>query len=245
MAHKTKAKDSLGDEVAVLVGDSKSRRKRSAMPGADLAAYTCKELSKETWEDFAKLFSQGNGCDHCWCMHFQRACGLPREQRLTRAARSRINRREKKRLVELDRAHGILVYAGGEPVGWCQYGSREELPRIDNSRKYRLPANTAVASGDGQKLWRIACFTVLRTQRKRGVASAALNAALKAIQKKGGGIVEAYPISRWEFYAFGNESTHGTASMFEKVGFETVASFGKTRFSTHVLMRKTVPHAKS
>jgi len=63
--------------------------------------------------------------------------------------------------------------------------------------------------------------------------------------KKGGGIVEAYPISRWESYAFGNESTHGTASMFEKVGFETVASFGKTRFSTHVLMRKTVPHAKS
>jgi GNAT superfamily N-acetyltransferase len=223
----------------------KLKGKTVAVPRAESPAYACKELSKKTWGDFAKLFSQGNGCDHCWCMHFQRFCGLPNEQKLTRAERSVMNRREKKRLVDLGRAHGILVYAGGEPVGWCQYGPREELPRIDNSRKYRLPAEKALAGGDGQKLWRITCFAVLRAHRKRGVASAALNAALEAIQKKGGGFVEAYPILHWESYAFGNESTHGTASMFEKVGFETVTSFGKTRFSTHVLMRKTVPHAKS
>jgi hypothetical protein len=72
------------------------------------------------------------------------------------------------------------------------------------------------------------------------VASAALKAALEAIRNKGGGLVEAYPITRWETRAFGNESTHDTASMFEKAGFKAVAPFGSTRFSTHVLMRKTV-----
>jgi hypothetical protein len=52
--------------------------------------------------------------------------------------------------------------------------------------------------------------------------------------------VEAYPISRWESHAFGNESTHGTASMFEKAGFKKAAPFGSTRFSSHVLMRRRV-----
>lgn len=52
--------------------------------------------------------------------------------------------------------------------------------------------------------------------------------------------MEAYPITRWESYAFGNESTHGTLSMFKKVGFKVVAPYGSTRFSTHVLMRRTI-----
>ena len=117
---------------------------------------------------------------------------------------------------------------------------REELPRIDNSRKYRA-LSPKHARG---KFWRITCFAVLKKYRKRGVASAALRAALEAIRKKGGGLVEAYPIDRWLTRAFGNESTNGTASMFRKVGFKTVASFGATRFSSHLLMRKTVRVAR-
>jgi len=145
------------------------------------------------------------------------------------------NRREKRELVERGCAHGILVYANGEPVGWCQYGPRNELPRIDHSRKYRQLSEVTA-----ERLWRITCFAVLKKYRRRGVASAALKAALEAIRKKGGGLVEAYPIMRWETRAFGNESTNGTASMFEKAGFRRVAPFGCTRFSTHVLMRRNV-----
>jgi len=201
------------------------------------SAFTTKELSKKTWPDFERLFTQGNGWDFCWCMHFHRPCGLPRKKWLrTRAERSVRNRREKRTLVERGRAHGILVYSEGEPVGWCQYGPQEELPRIDNGRKYQR----LVPERGAQRLWRITCFAVLKPYRKRGVAGAALHAALDAIRKKGGGLVEAYPITRWEFRAFGNESTHGTASMFEKAGFKVVAPFGSTRFSSHVFMHKTV-----
>jgi GNAT superfamily N-acetyltransferase len=145
------------------------------------------------------------------------------------------NRREKRELVERGCAQGILVYANGQPVGWCQYGPREELPRIDSSRKYR-----GLAPKGTEKFWRITCSAVLKEHRRRGVASAALKAALEAIRKKGGGLVEAYSITRWEPYAFGNESTHGTAPMFEKEGFKVVAPFGSTRFSTHVLMRRSI-----
>ena len=52
--------------------------------------------------------------------------------------------------------------------------------------------------------------------------------------------MEAYPITRWLTRAFGNESTHGTESMFVKAGFQRVGRFGSTRYSSHVLMRKTV-----
>ena len=95
-----------------------------------------------------------------------------------------------------------------------------------------------IPEGTG-KLWRITCFAVLNEHRKRGVASAALKAALEAIRSKGGGLVEGCPITRWKSYAFGNESTHGTASVFEREGFKVVAPLGSTKFSPRVLMRRT------
>ena len=208
-------------------------------------AYTTKELSNRTWRDFEKLFSQGNGWDHCQCIHFQRPCPLPKDQWLrSRAERTVRNRREKRELVERGRAHGILVYANDEPVGWCQYGPREELPRIDSSRNYR-----GLASEHRSILpWRIACFVVDRKHRRRGVATVALRAALESIKKKGGGLVEAYPLIDWDKLrrseigrrghapSFGNVSTHGTVSMFERQGFKTVAPFG----NLNVLMRRMV-----
>ncbi len=212
---------------------------------SQVSGYTTKELSNETWPDFVRLFTRGGGWDFCWCMHFQRPYSSSTSKRLTmgknkmrqtRAVRSVRNRREKKHLVDTGLAHGILVYAQGDPVGWCQYGPREELPRIDSYRKYR-----ALAPGRGaERLWRITCFVVNKRVRRRGIARAALRAALDAIRKKGGGLVEAYPIIRWKAGTFGNVSTHGTVSMFEKEGFRIVAPFGGTKFQTNVLVRRTV-----
>jgi GNAT superfamily N-acetyltransferase len=208
-------------------------------------AYTTKELSNRTWRDFEKLFSQGSGWDHCQCIHFQRPCPLPKDQWLrSRAERTVRNRREKRELVKRGRAHGILVYASGEPVGWCQYGPREELARIDSNRNYR-----GLAPEQGSmNLWRITCFVVDRKHRRRGVAAAALRAALESITKKGGGLIEAYPLIAWDKLrrseirrrgrvpSFGNVSTHGTVSMFERQGFKAVAPFG----ILNVLMRRMV-----
>jgi ribosomal protein S18 acetylase RimI-like enzyme len=234
------------------------------------STYTTKELSPRTWPDFVRLFSQKNGWDHCWCMHFHRPRGLPKDQHLhTRVERAARNRRQKKALVDRGCARGILVYSEGEPVGWCQYGLSCELPRIDSSRRYRSivskdrPREKQPQEGQRlhaaslenpdrkihglqrgaevpSRLWRITCFVVDKRYRRRGVASSALKAALNAIKRNGGGLVEAYPIVCWEPRTFGNESTNGTVSMFRKQGFKIVASFNSTRFSTHVLMRKII-----
>ena len=114
---------------------------------------------------------------------------------------------------------------------------------MDGKRNYRelAPAFTG-------KLWRITCFVVDKKYRRRGIATIALKAALQAIKGKGGGLVEAYPNIPWEELcrariarcghapSFGNESTHGTLSMFEKQGFKVVAPYGLS----NVLVRKTV-----
>ena len=169
-------------------------------------------------------------------MHFQRPRRLPQSQQLrSRAERAVRNRRQKLELVEKGGAHGILVYADGEPVGWCQFGRREELPRIDNRRNY-----SRLSPMNEETLWRITCFVVETSYRRRGIASAALRSALQAIRANGGGLVEAYPLKSWLARAFGNESTPGVLSMFEKEGFKVVGLFGTTRCSTRVLVRKRI-----
>lgn len=159
---------------------------------------------------------------------------LPENQQpSTRAERAELNRRKKEKLVKTGCAHGILVYAKDEPVGWCQFGAREELPRADHTIKYR---KLALENGS-ERLWRITCFVVDSEHRGRGVASFGLKSALKSIQMQGGGIVEAYPVTKSDQGA--NYHYCGTVSLFAKAGFKTVASLAQGRTST-VVMRKTI-----
>jgi ribosomal protein S18 acetylase RimI-like enzyme len=200
--------------------------------------YSAKELSKETWNDFEKLFlTKGIGDGWwCWCTYHHKLSHSSAENKQvgTRAKIAVRNRREKRTLVEKGQAHGIILYANKEPVGWCQYGPKDELPRIDNRRKYRRPN---LEDSSGNRFWRITCFIVQEEYRGRGLASAALEAALDAIRKKGGGLVEAYPVSKSDQGS--NYRYCGTVSMFEKAGFKTVAPLSEGRTST-VIMRRAI-----
>ena len=166
--------------------------------------YTVRELSPRTYSDFERLaVKQG----FCWCMYYQRP--KPALKRGTRKEHREVNRRDKPELVREGRSHAVLVYEDETPLGWCQYGPREELPRIDASRNYRK----ADPPGEEGRLWRITCFFVDRAYRGRGVAKFALKAALESIGRRGGGIVEAYPVvseKRPEYRWF------GTLGMFER-----------------------------
>lgn len=165
-------------------------------------------------------------------MYYHRPHSFEQEMKKYNVNRSEMpshNRKRKKELVAQGRSHGIIVYADNKPVGWCQYGPKEELPRIDRGRYYRKLG----LKEEAEKLWRITCFYVDSKYRRRGVASVALRAALESIREKGGGIVDAYPrastrggsVSLW----------FGTVGMFEREGFKSVASLGNS-----VLMRKLI-----
>lgn len=161
-------------------------------------------------------------------MHYQREKPI----RLQGEEWKRINQKDKKALVRRGKSHAILVYSGEMPVGWCQYGPKEELPRIDAGRGYKKldPSPTS------EKLWRITCFFVDRKYRGKGVSKYALKAALESIKSKGGGVVEAYPVVSKKMAAVAEWRWFGTPSMFEREGFKKVGPLG----NTWILMRKTV-----
>jgi len=153
--------------------------------------------------------------------------------------RANRNKQRKHELVSRGKSHGIIVYSQETPVGWCQYGPREELPRPDASRTY---LKLGLEDDKRRKLWRITCFFVDRDHRGKGVAGFALKAALSAIRKRGGGIVEAYPLETLKESHGKIEKGKasfmwsGTVTMFSKAGFKVVAQLGKSRR----LVRKAV-----
>ncbi len=190
--------------------------------------YTTRELDPGTYQDFETLAAKQGSC---WCMYYQRP--RPIGGKLTKEARLKINKKEKEKLVKVGRSHAVLVYEGRKPVGWCQYGTQDELPRIDAGRNYRK-----VGPPDGvERLWRITCFFVDRDHRGKGVAKAGLKAALASIQERGGGVVEAYPVVSKKMAAVPEWRWFGTPGMFEKQGFREVTPLG----TSLVLMRKRIP----
>jgi GNAT superfamily N-acetyltransferase len=193
--------------------------------------FTVGVLSRSTWADFERLFSKYRGVQAgCWCMFYRRERPVTAP---TEEARQEANRRDREELVRRGGSDGVLVYARGDPVGWCQFARREDLPRLERGRKYRLvpPARP------GRPLWRITCFFVDRPYRRRGVAKLALEAALREIERRGGGVVEAFPTTNPGAVAL----WFGTASMFRREGFRAVAPFGRS----HLLVRRTLRAARS
>jgi GNAT superfamily N-acetyltransferase len=198
-----------------------------SMARSRAARFTVRELSPSTWRDFAAFFAKYHGVqDSCWCMHYHRTrpnYGLPAAERAAQ------NREDHRRLVGQGNAHGVLVYSQGRAVGWCQFGRTAELPRIDAGQKYRALGERRDPPPD----WRITCFFVDRGHRRAGVAEEALVGALDAIQRRGGGLVEAYPATDPRAVA----NWFGSASMFRRHGFAMVAPFGRS----NVLMRRDLP----
>ncbi|RYZ92536.1 MAG: N-acetyltransferase, partial [Proteobacteria bacterium] len=123
-----------------------------------------------------------------------------------------------------------LVYDGGVCIGWCQFGSPEELPRIKRRKAYLVDL---IALPD----WRITCFFVDKAYRGQGVASQALQGALDLIAGLGGGIVESYPECTEGRKTSSSFLHNGTLVMFERLGFEKTRKIGKD----HWVVTQVVP----
>src|SRR5439155_22450476 len=166
--------------------------------------FTVKELSPSTWPSFEKLAVKQGGC---WCMFYQRP--RPVGKGSSTEEWKKINRKDKETLVRQGRSHAILVYDEKTPVGWCQYGSRDELPRIDAGRGYRKVRQPVGA----EKIWRITFFFVDKQYRGQGVSKIALHAALESIRKIEGGVVEPFPVDSKKMSALPECCWFGPRSM--------------------------------
>ncbi len=92
-----------------------------------MGEYEIRALTGQTWDAFADLCERNNGAGMggCWCCWFHNATMTER-----RACGGNDWRGYKARLVREGAAHAALVFDGETAVGWCQYGSPEELPGI-------------------------------------------------------------------------------------------------------------------
>jgi len=193
-----------------------------------MTGFAVKPLDATSWPDFARLVEKHNGVwGGCWCMAFH-------AEGVGRAKAAGQNRAEKEVRVREGRAHAALVYDGSACVGWCQFGPTDELPRIKRQRAYD--------QGPGELPdWRISCFFVDKGYRQQGVASAALDGALREIARLGGGTVESYPEAVEDRSVSGSFLHNTTVSMFERHGFERIRPLGKH----HWLMTRTVRKASN
>lgn len=185
--------------------------------------YTTRSLSSDTWPAFAALVEANNGVwGGCWCLGFHPGG-------FTGSAGG--NRDAKRALVDSGAAHQVLVYAGDECVGWCQYGSPAELPTIKNPKAYAKELKDAPD-------WRIGCIFTGSKHRGHGVARVAVTGVLDEIAKAGGAVVEAYPEQvegrppqRGAYFHTGAEP------LFEELGFTRQRRIAKWRW----VMRLNVP----
>jgi GNAT superfamily N-acetyltransferase len=186
--------------------------------------YAVKPLGPDTWQDFAALAERHDGVwGGCWCTWFHTMHG-------EKTFDADDNRALKERLVKEGRAHAALVFDGDRAVAWCQYGVPDELPNIKHRKAYE-------AGRDGLPAYRITCFFVDRSYRRRGVAEAALRGAIELVARAGGGVVEAYPQDTGGAKTSASFLYSATRSLFERAGFDYHRPIGKN----HCVMSKTVP----
>jgi GNAT superfamily N-acetyltransferase len=188
----------------------------SSLAGVTEPAYTIKALdTTTTWAAFEALVERNNGVfGGCWCMGFH-------PEGVGKGTTAEENRQRKLERVRAGTTHAALVFDGDECLGWCQFGSCEELPRIKSRAAYEKERTT---SPD----WRIACCFVGKGHRRQGVAQAALAGALALIRDLGGGVVEGYPEDAESVPA--GFLFNGALSSYQKLGFSQDRQIGKHRW---------------
>jgi len=118
-------------------------------------ARSVRPLDVDTWPAFARLVEANNGVwGGCWCMGFHAKVGKGRT--------SAQNRADKEQRVAESRTHASLVLDRDECLGWCQFGSAEELPEIKSRRRYEKDLTTVPD-------WRITCFFTGKGLHGRGL----------------------------------------------------------------------------
>jgi GNAT superfamily N-acetyltransferase len=119
------------------------------------------------------------------------------------------NRALRSELILSAKANGLVAYRLGRVVGWCHAAPKNELLNVEGPKDPNVGA--------------IVCFVVAPDQRRQGIATALLEAALEHLKKRGMTAVEAYPYlgeidpSRWVYSMY-----VGPLSMYVKAGFEIV-----------------------
>ncbi len=172
-------------------------------------------LTKDRWPDLETLFGERGACGGCWCMLW----------RLTRqkfeSQKGEGNRQAMQAIVDSGEIPGILGISRGQPVAWCSVAPRDHFPALRRSR--------IMKTLDELPVWSISCLFVERQYRRKGLSTQMIKAAVDYVKKKGGSIVEAYPVEPRKDKMPDAFAWTGLASAYTKVGFAECARRSETR----------------
>ena len=161
----------------------------------------------DRWADVATLLG-GNGERGCWCQ-------APRGVATGYGTAEPGARRELLRTqLGDDPPAGMLAYVDGEVAGWCGFGVRTRLPRLERSR--------TIPKVDDRPVWSILCFNIRVGYRRRGVATALLDGVVDYARRSGALGVEAYPIDPEGGRVDTSFGYVGLTTWFERRGFRRV-----------------------
>ena len=161
----------------------------------------------ERWDDVVAVLG-GDSDQGCWC---QAPRGFD-----TVAARQAVGGRREllRQQLEWDPPPGMLAYLDGEVAGWCGFGVRGALPRLDRSRT--IPAI------DDRPVWAILCLNIRVGFRRRGVAQALVENVVAYARKRGAPGIEAYPVDPEGRRVNTSFGFVGFTPMFDRLGFRRV-----------------------
>ena len=191
-----------------------------ARPAA--AAPVIRPLTPARWKDLTQLFGPRGACGGCWCMWWR----LPRSEYNRRQGAG--NREAFRRLVRRGPAPGLLAYLDGQPAAWVAVAPRGTYPGLGRSR--------VLAPIDERPVWSVVCLFVDRRFRRRGLTVALLQSAADHVRRRGGRILEGYPIDALGQPVPAAFAWTGLASAFRRAGFREVAR----RSPTRPIMRKVL-----
>lgn len=164
--------------------------------------------TEDRFDDVATLLAPRGG-PACWCLYYRLSSGD--YNRLRHADRPATVRE----LTGRRPSPGLLAYCDGEPAGWCGFGPRADMERLQRSR--------TIDPVDDSPVWSVVCFVVRPGFRRRGVTRVLLHGVIDYARSAGAAGLEAYPIDPAGARVHQSAAYVGTTDLFEAAGFRRVS----------------------
>jgi GNAT superfamily N-acetyltransferase len=183
---------------------------RSVTQVGDEPLIVVRPATIERFDDIGPVINRA-----CWCQYWRMTAAEYGRSTYSIAHANWDRRREALReQCAAEPFPGVIAYLGDLPVGWCSFGPRSSMHRIERSR--------SIPKIDDVPVWSIVCFDVRPGYRRRGIAKALLAGVIDYARAHGAPGLEAYATDPAGSRRGTGTSYTGFTGMFEAAGFRRV-----------------------